>query len=95
MVNIKSQQLFSISTCPHARSLFRTNHSFDSSATAMESKRFYCGHCDEKVSKTLYYQHKKLYYCSTNKSWIRPSRTTSPDPPEDFRLSDSATDGEL
>jgi hypothetical protein len=32
-------------------------------------KRFHCGHCGEKISKTLYYQHKKLYYSSSTNSW--------------------------
>lgn len=32
-------------------------------------KRFHCGHCGEKISKTLYYQHKKLYYSSSTNTW--------------------------
>ena len=64
--------------------------------TKMDNKRFHCGHCNEKVSKTLYYQHKKLYYSCTDKVW---SKTTSPDvdgepsQTEDVRLSDT-DDGE-
>ena len=32
-------------------------------------KRFHCQHCGEKVSKTLYYQHKRLYYSSASNTW--------------------------
>ena len=35
---------------------------------AME-KRFHCGHCGEKISKTLHFQHKRLYYSSSTRSW--------------------------
>ena len=28
-----------------------------------------CGHCGEKISRTLYYQHKKLYYSTATKTW--------------------------
>ena len=27
-----------------------------------KSKFVYCGHCDEEVSRTKYYTHKRLYY---------------------------------
>lgn len=33
--------------------------------------RFYCEHCGEKVSKTFYYQHKKLYYTADKQQWER------------------------
>ncbi|XP_064388033.1 uncharacterized protein LOC135342897 [Halichondria panicea] len=32
-------------------------------------KRFHCEHCNEKISKALYYQHKQLYYSSAANSW--------------------------
>lgn len=32
-------------------------------------KRYHCGHCNEKVSRTLYFQHKKLYYSASEKTW--------------------------
>lgn len=35
----------------------------------MMENRFYCEHCGEKVSKTLYYQHKKLYYTVDKQQW--------------------------
>ena len=39
-------------------------------------KRFYCGHCDEKISKTLYYQHKRIYYNSKTHKWNRDIHNT-------------------
>ena len=38
-------------------------------ASFSEKGRYYCNHCGEKVSKTLYYAHKKLYYDVTLKQW--------------------------
>ena len=38
-------------------------------------KRFHCEHCGEKVSKTLYYQHKRLYYSSSSNTWKRRDDT--------------------
>ena len=35
----------------------------------MENRFYYCEHCGEKVSKTLYYQHKKLYYTVDSQQW--------------------------
>lgn len=32
-------------------------------------KRFHCDHCGEKISKSLYYEHKKIYYSPTSKTW--------------------------
>lgn len=59
-------------------------------------KRFHCGHCNEKVSKTLYYQHKKLYYSSADKSWTQatsPDSDEEPSQTEDVRLSESDDSG--
>ena len=33
------------------------------------SDRYYCGHCKEKISKTLYYSHKRLFYDITTRQW--------------------------
>jgi len=60
-------------------------------------KRFHCGHCGEKVSKTLYYQHKRLYYSSATNSWSRSAYHDHPgEPPssgqvegEEFTFSES------
>ena len=32
-------------------------------------KQFYCEHCKKLVSKTLFYQHKRLYYDRVSKTW--------------------------
>lgn len=48
--------------------------------TAMTSRakgRYYCDHCRDKVSKTLYYAHKKLYYDATSKQWKSGTSATS------------------
>ena len=62
----------------------------------MSEKRFHCQHCGEKISKTLYYQHKKKYYCLRTGSWKRDSSETSRQDPEaefaDFTFSDSESE---
>ena len=47
-------------------------------------KRFHCEHCGEKVSKTLYYQHKRLYYSSSSNTW--KSKDPDTDPGVDVRF---------
>lgn len=32
-------------------------------------KRFYCEHCSEYISKTLFYQHKRQFYDAARKKW--------------------------
>lgn len=32
-------------------------------------KLYLCKHCNQRVSKTLYYRHKRLYYDRSLKSW--------------------------
>ena len=34
-----------------------------------EMGRYYCGHCCRFLSKTLFYQHKRLYYDRLSKKW--------------------------
>jgi hypothetical protein len=55
--------------------------------------RYYCNHCDEKVSKTLYFAHKKLYYNHTTEEWIKSVDCHQEDQPDgddiDFTFSDS------
>ena len=40
-------------------------------------KAYLCCHCNQELSKTSYYQHKKIYFDTTTKEWrkerIRPS----------------------
>ena len=31
--------------------------------------RYYCGHCEEKISKTLNFKHKRLYYNPDSEEW--------------------------
>lgn len=35
----------------------------------MAEKRQYCGHCKEYISKTVYHQHKRLYFDKVSKKW--------------------------
>ena len=57
-------------------------------------KRFHCGHCSQKISKTLYYEHKKLYYSTVENVWVKKTKIDSTnDLQEEFDFSD--TDGEL
>lgn len=35
------------------------------------SKRYYCGHCDQEVSRTTLYSHKRLYYNRTRREWSK------------------------
>lgn len=35
------------------------------------SKRFYCRHCEQEVSKSTLYSHKKLYYDKRAKLWSK------------------------
>ena len=32
---------------------------------------FYCSHCDERLSKNLYFQHRRLYYSYRTRKWKR------------------------
>ena len=36
-----------------------------------ERKRVFCPHCDDFVSKSLYYRHKHLYFENENRIWTR------------------------
>ena len=33
------------------------------------NKRVFCPHCEDFVARSLYYEHKQLYYDSSNKKW--------------------------
>ncbi len=32
-------------------------------------KRYYCPHCKKRISKTLYYEHKRLFYNVKGRIW--------------------------
>ena len=36
-----------------------------------KSKRYHCEHCDEYISKTLYYRHRSLYYDKHARKWSK------------------------
>lgn len=64
--------------------------------------RYYCGHCREKISKTLYFSHKQLYYDVVQQKWRNEadqnqSSHTEQLPDQDFTFSDSeeTADGTL
>ena len=65
-------------------------------------KRFHCQHCNKKISKTLYYQHKKGYYSSATSSWVThddetgktSASHTSCEDQSDFTFSDSSSSNE-
>lgn len=54
--------------------------------------RYYCDHCEGKVSKTLYFTHKQLYYNSATEEWIKSANAigvSEDESEEDFTFSDS------
>ncbi len=55
----------------------------------MENRYYYCYHCCKKVSKTQYYQHKRLYYSKENQTWITSNTCVEEavDPDSDFHFS--------
>ena len=58
-----------------------------------EKGRYYCNHCRQKVSKTLYFTHKKLYYDATTNRWDTDAHGGSSicqqDLSQDYTFSDS------
>ena len=40
-------------------------------SVAENPSRLHCGHCDEYLSKTVYYQHKRLFYDRRSKKWSK------------------------
>lgn len=58
----------------------------------MDNKRFHCQHCNEKISKTLYFEHKKLYYSVATREWQCVTQRSDPDGEDednDFCFSDA------
>lgn len=35
------------------------------------TKRFFCGHCNQNLSKTVFYQHRRLYYNIALNEWSK------------------------
>lgn len=50
-------------------------HDHDQMAESIHAKRkrrhFFCPHCDQKVPKTTFYRHKRLYCNSRTKQWTK------------------------
>ena len=61
-------------------------NSTSSASNAQYRKRLYCPHCDEHVSRSLYYQHKQLYFDSTQHQWKRYRTSTSTCTPSDVNF---------
>ena len=61
-----------------------------------KSKFVYCGHCDEEVSRTKYYTHKRLYYDRDKKEWSQTKRLnfTITDDPE-YPFADSQVQDQM
>lgn len=49
------------------------------------SSRYYCGHCEQKLSKTLFFQHKKMYFDKATNTW-RKERIITVGDDEDFNM---------
>ena len=61
-------------------------NSTSSASNAQCRKRLYCPHCDEHVSRSLYYQHKQLYFDSTQHQWKRCKPSASTCTPSDVNF---------
>lgn len=64
----------------------------DVAAAAKRSKCYSCGHCGQSVSKTVYYQHKRLYYRDSTNSWIQGNYKSPTDEVEDFVFYDDSNE---
>lgn len=52
-------------------------------ASRSQRKRVYCPHCDEYVSRSLFYQHKQLYFDELQQEWMGITDTAASSlPPE-------------
>ena len=54
-----------------------------------KTERYYCGHCKERVSKTLYFNHKRLYYDPSLQQWKNDAQEAKRDEDQEFTFSDS------
>ena len=77
-----------------ARSLYISCNMASVATSSATVGKYLCGHCNQKISKTLYYQHKKLFYSASTKSWkkeikgITQRKEVNSPEPQDFRFSD-------
>ena len=60
-------------------------------ADAIAKKSYNCGHCSKELSKTRYFQHRKLFYNKRTKEWSQ-QRVFETRLGKDFNFSDNETD---
>ena len=65
-----------------------------------EKKRVYCEHCNEYISRSLYYLHRRQYYDPKQRKWSSDRIYTSPysdseEESEEFSVGDDCYDHEL
>ena len=51
-------------------------------------KRYFCGHCDQSLSKTVFYQHRRLYYNAESKKWCKGRLFSVPTSEPSFTMPD-------
>ena len=39
--------------------------------SSKQRKLYFCGHCEERISKTLYFKHRRIYYDNRTKQWAK------------------------
>jgi hypothetical protein len=55
------------------------------------SKRYFCGHCSKELSKTRFFQHRRLFYNRKTKEWSQ-QRFFESRLGENFNFSDNEDD---
>ena len=64
-------------------------------ASLCRRSKHFCGHCNKKLSKTLYFKHKKLYYNSRNKCWRSKRAFLCSDDVVEFNMDDNVLDSKF
>ena len=60
----------------------------------MSARKYYCGHCETYVSKTLYFKHKRMYYERHSKTWKSTRVLPTNHDFEDYVLSENSNQSE-
>ena len=55
-----------------------------------DGKKYFCGHCNAPISKTLFFKHKRLFYDPHLKVWKNKRIPPSVDVEDEFFLSKEA-----
>ena len=63
-----------LETTPTGVVLRKWRHKTASVIQESSGKRYFCGHCSDLLSKTLYYQHRRDYYDSQFRTWSKTSK---------------------